>query len=184
MDIAFLLQVVCAFGLVAILLVGLTYVVRAAFARAADRLRESQARHGRRVDAGCAERHLARGQGRRAVLPLGRRIGRASPRSTTFPLDLAQHWLDEQKRTLGDQRDAVVKLVGRCGHPNETRVPLACGVMLVAPSSRPSARRMRRWRRARSRRRSRFRKSTSACPHRPNRPTSPCRCRSCCCSPC
>jgi hypothetical protein len=33
------------------------------------------------------------------------------------PAEMAQPWLDEQKRTLGNQRDAVLKLLTRWRAP-------------------------------------------------------------------
>ncbi|MGD0474075.1 MAG: flagellar biosynthetic protein FliO [Candidatus Velthaea sp.] len=116
MDIAFLLRVVCAFGLVAILLVGLTYVVRAL---SRGRLIVSANRKLVTV----VESTLVAQNVTLHVVKVGDRfylLGGGSAGLTKIddvPADLAQHWLDEQKRTLGDQRDAVVKLVSRWRAP-------------------------------------------------------------------
>jgi flagellar biogenesis protein FliO len=116
MDIFFVLRVVSAFALVALLLVGLTYVVRA-LARgrlivAANRklvtvvestfVAQNVTLHVIKV----ANRYYLVGGGSAGITKIDE-----------VPADIAQTWMDEQKRTLGGQRDAVVKLMKRFRAP-------------------------------------------------------------------
>jgi flagellar biogenesis protein FliO len=116
MDIMFVLRVVSAFALVAILLLGLTYVVRAL-----SRGRLIVAANRKLVTV--VESTFVAQNVTLHVVKVGDRfylLGGGSAGLTKIdevPAELAQHWLDEQKRTLGDQRDAVVKLMNRWRAP-------------------------------------------------------------------
>ena len=110
MDIFFLLRVVSAFALVALLLVGMTYVVRALsrgrLIVAADRKLVTV------VESTFVAQNVTV-----HVIKVGARyylIGGGSAGITKIdevPAELAENWLNDQKRTLGGQRDAVMKLL-------------------------------------------------------------------------
>ena len=116
MDISFLLRVGSAFALVALLLVGLTYVVRAL---ARGRLVVASNRKLVTV----VESTFVAQNVTLHVVKVGEQfylLGGGSAGLTKIdeiPAEFAQHWLDEQKRSLGDQRDAVVKLMNRWRTP-------------------------------------------------------------------
>jgi flagellar biogenesis protein FliO len=116
MDISFLLRVGSAFALVALLLVGLTYVVRAL-----SRGRLVVAANRKLVTV--VESTFVTQNVTLHVVKVGDRfylLGGGSAGLTKIdevPADIAQRWLDEQKRSLGDQRDAVIKLMNRWRAP-------------------------------------------------------------------
>jgi flagellar biogenesis protein FliO len=116
MDIAFVFKVVWAFALVALLLAGLTYAVRML-----SRGRLIVAANRKLVTV--VESTFVAQNVTLHVIKIGDRyhlIGGGSAGITKIdevPAELAQGWLDEQKRTLGDQRDAVVKLIQRFKAP-------------------------------------------------------------------
>jgi flagellar biogenesis protein FliO len=116
MDLFFLLRVVSAFALVALLLVGMTYVVRAL-----SRGRLIVAANRKLVTV--IESTFVAQNVTLHVVKVGDRfylLGGGSGGITKIdevPAELAQHWLDEQKRSLGDGRDAVVKLMNRWRAP-------------------------------------------------------------------
>ena len=116
MDISFLLRVGSAFALVALSLVGLTYVVRAL-----SRGRLVVAANRKLVTV--VESTFVAQNVTLHVVKVGDRfylLGGGSAGLTKIdevPAEIAQHWLDEQKRSLGEQRDAVVKLMNRWRAP-------------------------------------------------------------------
>lgn len=116
MDISFLLRIVSAFALVALLLLGLTYVVRAL---SRGRLVVSANRKLVTV----VESTFVAQNVTLHVVKVGDRfylLGGGSAGLTKIdevPAEFAAHWLDEQKRSLGDQRDAVMKLMNRWRAP-------------------------------------------------------------------
>jgi len=116
MDIFFLLRVFSAFALVALLLLGLTYVVRAL-----SRGRLIVAANRKLVTV--VESTFVAQNVTLHVITVGDRyylVGGGSAGITKIdevPAEIAQSWLEEQKRTLGSQRDAVLKLVNRFRAP-------------------------------------------------------------------
>jgi flagellar biogenesis protein FliO len=116
MDIAFILKVAWAFALVALLLAGLTYVVRAL-----SRGRLIVAANRKLVTV--VESTFVAQNVTLHVIKVGDRyylIGGGSAGITKIdeiPAEIAQPWMDEQKRMLGGQRDAVVKLMSRFKAP-------------------------------------------------------------------
>jgi flagellar biogenesis protein FliO len=116
MDISFFLRVGSAFALVALLLVGLTYVVRAL---SRGRLVTSTNRKLVTV----VESTFVAQNVTLHVVKVGDRfylLGGGSGGLTKIdevPAEFAQAWLDEQKRSLGEGRDAVLKLVNRWRAP-------------------------------------------------------------------
>jgi flagellar biogenesis protein FliO len=112
MDILFLARVVSAFALVALLLVGMTFVVRALsrgrLIVAANRklvtvvestfVAQNVTLHVIKV----ANRYFLVGGGSAGITKIDE-----------IPAEFAQEWMDEQKRTLGNQRAAVVKFMHR-----------------------------------------------------------------------
>jgi flagellar biogenesis protein FliO len=116
MDIFFLLRVGSAFALVALLLIGLTYIVRAL---SRGRLVVSA---NRKLVTVVESTYLAQNVTLH-VVKVGERfylVGGGSAGITKIddvPAEMAQPWLDEQKRTLGNQRDAVLKLLTRWRAP-------------------------------------------------------------------
>ncbi len=116
MDIGFILKVVWAFALVAVLLGGMAYVVRM-LARgrlvvAANRklvtvvestfVAQNVTLHVVKV----ADRYYLVGGGSAGITKIDE-----------IPADIAGRWLDDQKRSLDDSRDAVIKLVNRFRAP-------------------------------------------------------------------
>jgi flagellar biogenesis protein FliO len=116
MDIAFIFKIVWAFALVALLLAAMTYAVRmlsrGRLLVAANRKLVTD------VESTCVAQNVTL-----HVVKVGERfylVGGGSAGITKIddvPAELAQTWLDEQKRTLTGQRDAVVKLVSRFRAP-------------------------------------------------------------------
>jgi flagellar biogenesis protein FliO len=116
MDIAFIFKIVWAFALVALLLAAMTYAVRmlsrGRLLVAANRKLVTV------VESTCVAQNVTL-----HVVKVGERfylVGGGSAGITKIddvPAELAQTWLDEQKRTLTGQRDAVVKLVSRFRAP-------------------------------------------------------------------
>jgi len=114
MDIAFLFRVITAFALVALLLVGLTYVVRqlsrGRLVVASSRrlvsvvestfLAQNVTVHVIKV----ADRYYLVGGGSAGVSKI-----------EEVPAESVTPWLDEQRRALTGQRDAVMRLMGRFG---------------------------------------------------------------------
>jgi flagellar biogenesis protein FliO len=116
MDILFVVRVVSAFALVALLLVGMTYVVRAL---ARGRLIVSA---NRKLVTVVESTFVAQNVTLHVIKVANRYylVGGGSAGITKIdevPADVAQSWMDEQKRTLGGQRDAVVKLMKRFRAP-------------------------------------------------------------------
>jgi flagellar biogenesis protein FliO len=116
MDFSFILKLVWAFALVALLLGAMAYVVRM-LARgrlvvAANRklvtvvestfVAQNVTLHVVKV----ADRFYLVGGGSAGITKIDE-----------VPADVAQRWLDEQKRTLDDGRDAVVKFISRFRAP-------------------------------------------------------------------
>jgi len=116
MDISFLLRVGSAFALVGLLLLGLTYVIRAL-----SRGRLVVAANRKLVTV--VESTFVAQNVTLHVVKVGDRfylLGGGSAglsKIDEVPAEIAQHWLDEQKRSLGEQRDAVVKLLNRWRAP-------------------------------------------------------------------
>jgi flagellar biogenesis protein FliO len=116
MDISFIFKVVWAFALVALLLAALTYVVRLL-----SRGRLIVAANRKLVTV--VESTFVAQNVTLHVVKVGDRfylLGGGSAGLTKIdevPAELAQGWLDEQKRSLGNGRDAVVKLVNRFRSP-------------------------------------------------------------------
>ena len=116
MDITFIFKVVWAFALVALLLAALTYVVRLL-----SRGRLIVAANRKLVTV--VESTFVAQNVTLHVVKVGDRfylLGGGSAGLTKIdevPAELAQGWLDEQKRSLGEGRDAVVKLVNRFRSP-------------------------------------------------------------------
>jgi flagellar biogenesis protein FliO len=116
MDIAFIFKVIWAFALVALLLAALTYVVRML-----SRGRLVVAANRKLVTV--VESTFIAQNVTLHVVKVGERfylLGGGSAGLTKIdevPAELAQGWLDEQKRSLGTQRDAVVKLFNRFRSP-------------------------------------------------------------------
>ena len=112
MDITFIFKVVWAFALVALLLAGLTYAVRLL-----SRGRLIVAANRKLVTV--VESTFVTQNVTLHVIKVGERyylIGGGAAGITKIdevPFEIAQGWLDEQKRSLGTQRDAVVKVMGR-----------------------------------------------------------------------
>jgi flagellar biogenesis protein FliO len=112
MDIAFIFKIAWAFALVALLLGALTYVVRLL-----SRGRLVVAANRKLVSV--VESTFVAANVTLHVIKVGERyylIGGGAAGITKIdevPVEIAQGWLDEQKRSLGTQRDAVVKLMGR-----------------------------------------------------------------------
>ncbi len=110
MDIGFLFKIVWAFALVALLLFALTYVVRAL-----SRGRLIVAANRKLVTV--VESTFLAQNVTLHVVKVGDRfylLGGGSAGLTKIddvPAELAQVWLDEQKRSLTDGRDAVVRLM-------------------------------------------------------------------------
>jgi flagellar biogenesis protein FliO len=116
MDILFFMRVFAAFALVALLLVGLTYVVRSL-----SRGRLIVATNRKLVTV--VESTFVAQNVTVHVIKVGERyylVGGGSAGITKIDdvsADVAQGWMDEQKRMLGGQRDAVVKLINRFKSP-------------------------------------------------------------------
>ena len=116
MDIAFVLKVAWAFALVALLLLALTYAVRALsrgrLIVAANRklvtvvestfLAQNVTLHVVKV----GDQFYLLGGGSAGITKIG-----------DVPAELAQSWLEEQKRGLTGQRDAALRLVRRFKRP-------------------------------------------------------------------
>lgn len=116
MDMLFLVRVGSAFALVALLLIGLTYVVRAL-----SRGRLIVAANRKLVTV--VESTFVATNVTLHVIKVGERyylVGGGSAGITKIdevPADIAQVWMDEQKRALGGQREAVMKLMKRFRAP-------------------------------------------------------------------
>jgi flagellar biogenesis protein FliO len=116
MDIAFIFKVVWAFALVALLLLALTYIVRTL-----SRGRLVVAANRKLVSV--VESTFVAQNVTLHVIKVGERyylIGGGAAGITKIdeiPAEIAQTWMDEQKRTLGEGRDAVMKLVQRFRAP-------------------------------------------------------------------
>ncbi len=116
MDIAFVLKVVWAFALVALLLVALSYIVRAL---SRSRLVVSA---NRKIVTIVESTSLAQNVTLH-VVKVGERfylLGGGSAGLTKIddvPVDFAQTWLDEQRLSLTGQRDAVMRLISRFRTP-------------------------------------------------------------------
>lgn len=112
MDIGFLFKVIWAFALVALLLVALTYGVRTL---SRGRL---LAASGRRLVTVVESTFLAQNVtvhvvkvGERFYLVGGGAAG--VTKIDEIPAELVTPWLEDQKRQLGEQREAVMRLMGR-----------------------------------------------------------------------
>jgi flagellar biogenesis protein FliO len=116
MDIAFILKVVWAFALVALLLAGLTYAVRIL-----SRGRLVVAANRKLVTV--VESTFVAQNVTVHVIKVGERyylVGGGSAGITKIdevPAEIAQGWLDEQKQTLTTQRDAMLRFIGRFKAP-------------------------------------------------------------------
>ncbi len=116
MDIAFLLHIAWAFALVALLLFALTYVVRAL---SRGRLVVSANRKLVTV----VESTLLAQNVTLHVVKVGESfylVGGGSAGVTKIgdvPAEVAQPWLDEQKRSLSGGRDAVLRLISKFKTP-------------------------------------------------------------------
>jgi flagellar biogenesis protein FliO len=112
MDIAFIFKVVWAFALVALLLAAMTYAVRML-----SRGRLIVAANRKLVTV--VESTFVAQNVSLHVIKVGEQfylVGGGTAGITKIddvPAEVAQVWLDEQKRTLSGQRDAVIKLVNR-----------------------------------------------------------------------
>lgn len=116
MDIAFVFKVMWAFALVALLLAAMTYAVRllsrGRLVAAADRKLITV------VESTFVAQNVTL-----HVVKVGDRfylVGGGSAGITKIddvPADMAQGWLDDQKRSLTSQRDAVVRFVSRFRAP-------------------------------------------------------------------
>jgi len=116
MDIAFIFKVVWAFALVALLLLALTYIVRTL-----SRGRLVVAANRKLVSV--VESTFVAQNVTLHVIKVGERyylIGGGAAGITKIdeiPAEIAQTCMEEQKRTLGEGRDAVMKLVQRFRAP-------------------------------------------------------------------
>jgi flagellar biogenesis protein FliO len=116
MDITFVFKIVWALGLIALLLAGLTYVVR--FLSRGRLIVAANRKLVTVVESTFVAQNVTL-----HVIKVGDRfylLGGGAAGITKIDevsAELAQGWLDEQKRTLGDQRDAVVKLMSRLRAP-------------------------------------------------------------------
>jgi flagellar biogenesis protein FliO len=116
MDIAFIFKVVWAFALVGLLLLVLTYAVRML-----SRGRLIVAANRKLVTV--VESTFVAQNVTLHVIKVGERyylVGGGSAGITKIdevPAELAQGWMDEQKRSLSGQRDALMKLMNRFKAP-------------------------------------------------------------------
>jgi flagellar biogenesis protein FliO len=116
MEIAFVLKVVWAFALVGLLLFGLTYIMRALsrgrLVAAADRKLVTV------VESTCLAQNVTL-----HVVKVGESfylVGGGSAGITKIddiPADVAQCWLDEQRRNFNGQRAAVVRMISKFKTP-------------------------------------------------------------------